>query len=514
MAPLVSFWNDPAGISPSAFLLATAVAVCALLLGGGAGWLGDTVVQLLSLPLLVLASLEWRRQAWKAGDWMLLALIGGVLLLGVDQLMPISPETWVRLPGRAELLADLQTAGQRPTSYSLSLNPVATERSLLWLLPAVAMLLATRWMSWRQTRILLVVLFATILFLLGFGVMSKTAMNADVLATVRESVAQTNLALNSISDPNASAPAMPVESGFAVYSNRNHFATLLAMLIPLALGAALAVWRQSGKDRKNVFAMQGLVFVLVLIGLLVGVVETKSRAGFVLGPAALAASLLMFPRMGLSKKLAWLAVAGVLAIVAITVILVGSGTLDRFFTESADLDLRWHIHETTLDAARHFGALGSGLGTFVEAYQQVVPHEGYLDAYVNHAHGDYHELWLETGWPGAVLVIAFLVWYLQASIGAWTRKSTDASVVLARAASIAILVVLAHSYLEYPLRKTAILALMGVVCGYLQAGSRRGKTALATSSFFEQRIPEIRTGARENAEPPEGNVLKGGSMAG
>ncbi|MBS0213862.1 MAG: O-antigen ligase family protein [Proteobacteria bacterium] len=482
MAPLVSFWNDPAGISPSAFLLATAVAVCALLLGGGAGWLGDTVVQLLSLPLLVLASLEWRRQAWKAGDWMLLALLGGVLLLGVVQLMPISPDAWARMPGRAELLADLQAAGLRPTAYTLSLNTVATERSLLWLLPAVAMLLATRWMSWRQTRVLLMVVFATILFLLGFGVMSKSASNTDVLATVRESVAQTNLALNSISDPNASTPAAPVDSGFAVYSNRNHFATLLAMTIPLALGAALAAWRRSDRDRKNAIAAQSLMFVLVLIGLLIGVVETKSRSGFVLGPAALAVGLLMFPRMGLSRKLTWLAVAGVLAIVAITVILVGSGTLDRFFTESVDLNVRWSIHATTLDAARHFGALGSGLGTFVEAYQQVVPHEGYLGAYVNHAHGDYHELWLEAGWPGAVLLIAFLGWYLQASFKVWTRKSTDAPVVLARAASIAILIVLAHSYLEYPLRKTSILALMGVVCGLLQAGSRRGEAQRATVS--------------------------------
>ncbi|MBS0193336.1 MAG: O-antigen ligase family protein [Proteobacteria bacterium] len=490
MAPLASFWNDPDGISPPVFLLAAAVAIGALLLGGGAGWLGDTVVQLLSLPLFVLSGLEWRRQAWKAGDWMLLALIGGVLLLGALQLMPISADVWARLPGRAELLADLHAAGLRPVTYSLSLNPVATERSLLWLLPAVAMLLATRWMSWRQTRVLLIVLFATIIFLLGFGVMSKTATNSDVLATVRESVAQTNLALNSISDPNASAPAAPVDSGFAVYSNRNHFATLLAMTIPLALGAALAVWRRSDRDKKNAFATQSLMFVLVLIGLLIGVVETKSRSGFVLGPAALAAGLLMFPRMGLSRKLTWLAVGGVLAIVAIAVILVGSGTLDRFFTESADLDLRWGIHATTLDAARHFGVLGSGLGTFVEAYQQVVPHEGYLAAYVNHAHGDYHELWLETGWPGAALLIAFLGWYLQASFKAWTRKSTDAPVVLARAASIAILVVLAHSYLEYPLRKTAILALMGVVCGLLQAGAQRNdkqRTALPSPSVRGQR---------------------------
>ncbi|MBS0457761.1 MAG: O-antigen ligase family protein [Proteobacteria bacterium] len=471
--------------------------VAALLLGGGASWLGDTSVQLLCLPLLVLAAVEWQQQRWAASDWAPLALLTGIVLLGAVQLAPLSPGFWVSLPGRSQLLVDMHAVGQTPAWYALSLDPFATERALQGLLPVVALLFATRWMSERQLRVMLMVLFATTLFLVAFGVSQKSAPASDVVATVNETIARNNLVLNTLGDQGPStAPAVP-DFGFGVYSNRNHFATLLALSIPLAFAGALAAWSRRRKDGKPGLPALSVAYLLVLGGLLAGILETRSRAGFLLGAAVLVAALAMLRGMGLKRKLVWGIVAGVVVAGSAAVLIAGSDTLTRF-DQSAGPDLRWKLHATTLDAAKHFGALGSGLGTFVEAYQQVPPREGILPAYVNHAHGDYHEVWLEAGWPGMLLVMGFLGWYLYASARVWLRSGSAASDLPARAASIAIAVVLVHGYMEYPLRKSAILAAMGLLCGLLQAGAQRNLSVAAMS--------EIQPQARDGALLPGGKV--------
>lgn len=494
------FWADPSGVRPATFAFSAGILIVALLLGGGAGWLGDTFVQLLCLPLLVLAAVEWRQRCWLAGDWALLGLLVGVVLLGALQLAPLSPGLWASLPGRSQLLADMHAVGQTPGRYTLSLNPFATERALLGLLPVIALLFATRWMSERQLRVMLLVLFATTLFLVAFGVMQKSAPASDVVATVNETIARNNLVLNSLGDQGpSSAPVIP-DSGFAVYSNRNHFATLLALSIPLAFAGALAAWNRRRKQGKPGLPALSVAYLLVLGGLLAGILETRSRAGFLLATAGLVVMLALLRGMGLKRKLVWGIVGAVVVAGTAAVLIAGSDTLTRF-DQSAGVGLRWQVHATTLDAARHFGGLGSGLGTFVEAYQQVPPREGILPAYVNHAHGDYHELWLEAGWPGMLLVIGFLGWYGYASARVWLRSDSPAVYLPARAASIAIGVVLVHSYMEYPLRKSAILAAMGLLCGLLQAGAQRKLSAAAMSEIQ----PQVRDGAllpERRAEAP------------
>ncbi|MHB8474464.1 MAG: hypothetical protein ACYDC8_16760 [Gammaproteobacteria bacterium] len=73
--------------------------------------------------------------------------------------------------------------------------------------------------------------------------------------------------------------------------------------------------------------------------------------------------------------------------------------------------------------------------------------------YVNHTHSDYHELWLVTGWPDILLIAVFLGWYLWRSVTVWVQSAASPGTLnMARAASIAIAVVLAQSWVDYPLR--------------------------------------------------------------
>jgi hypothetical protein len=499
----LSFWKDRAGVSPVVFVLSCVVLVSGLLLGGNAGWFGDTIVQLLALPLIVLASIEWSRSRLEATDWIAIALVGGIVLLGCFQLMPISASAWAAMPARADLLTSLHTAGTAPAWYSISLNPYATERSLQWTLPAIAMLLAVRWMSERQRRVLLLVLFSATFLLIMIGLTHSAAPQGDVLASASEAIATANLALNSAS--NAATTTTPgVQPVFGMFSNHNHFATLLAMNIPMVAAIGLLAWHKRNESKSTAWISWVSTMALLVFGLLIGLVQTHSRAAIALGPLALACSLLLFRRLGLKRNVILAATATALAAVAIAIHLAGSTTVARF-DQSASSDMRWQIHTTTLEAAHHFGPLGSGLGTFVEAYQQVTPAEGYLPDYINHAHGDYHELWLETGIPGMILVAAFLGWFGWSAFLVWRGSGSSVSVrMLSRAATLSVALVLLHSYLDYPLRRTAVLVVFGLAC----ALTRPAKEFLKTRALNRSPGGSARAVQVKDVPPPHAPAVE------
>jgi mannose/fructose/N-acetylgalactosamine-specific phosphotransferase system component IIC len=72
------------------------------------------------------------------------------------------------------------------------------------------------------------------------------------------------------------------------------------------------------------------------------------------------------------------------------------------------------------------------------------------------------ELWLETGWIGAAIVLVFLAWFASAALRAW-RTGSD----VARAASVAILLLMAESAVDYPLRTETLAVLFAFCCGTL-----------------------------------------------
>ena len=473
LAQLVSFWEESGGVSPAVFLLTCAVFVGGLLLGGGGGSFGDTFVQLMALPLIVLAAVHWSQNRLAAPDWLALAVIIGIALLGIAQLLPLPMSLWSSLPARSDLLRDMHTADVAPAWHSLSLNPYATERALQWTLPAVAMYLGVRWMSPRQRKAMLLVLFLGALGLLILTLAQNTAGQGSSLVTANEAIAKATLALNS--GPEIVAPP-PAPQFAGLFTNRNHFATFLAMTLPLVIAMGLRLWIDRPKDKTNAAAPLAFLLSLVMVGLLAGMIQTHSRAALILGGIALFGSLALLRHAGLNRAVVWSVVACTLLGVIAAVQMAASTTINRLDSSPGN-DLRWEIHATTLKAAQHFGPWGSGLGTFVEAYQQVPPIEGYWPEYINRAHSDYHELWLETGIPGAALVIAFIGWFAWSSLRVWRGMRKQGTITLiARAASLSILTVLLHSYLDYPLRKTAILVVFGMGCALLaptELGSER-----------------------------------------
>jgi O-antigen ligase len=144
------------------------------------------------------------------------------------------------------------------------------------------------------------------------------------------------------------------------------------------------------------------------------------------------------------------------------------GILQRLENDPLD-DNRWQFAQITREAATAYAPLGSGLGTFRQAYQPFEAKHLPNPAIVNHAHNDYLELWLEGGIPALILLGLGGSAWMWRGIQLWWRRngdpreSADPSRSLAQVAWLSATLPLIHSTLDYPLRTTANLSVFAVL---------------------------------------------------
>jgi O-antigen ligase len=432
--------------SRSIFWCCIALLVAAVLGGGGQGGLGDVGAQLLAVVLL--AQLGWlafyHRLTWRSNGWVRWLPVLA-LALPVLQLLPIPSAWWSIGPARAELAAQLAAAGVIPTGV-ISLNPGATERSLWWLLPPVALFLGTLCLPRADHRRLL----AAVLALAALSVLLGMAQIAEGPESALRFYSNTNRT-----------------EAVGFFANRNHLATLLVMALPLALAAT--GWglteRLDGRHVSPLWLVCGSGLVIFLI---LGIAIASSRAGLLLGMLAVFGSLpivLSFRKRRGARRVLALAV-GIAVLLSVQFALLG--ILQRLERDPLD-DARWEYARTTREAAAAYAPLGSGLGTFRQAFQPFEAKYRPGPVIVNHAHNDYLELWLEGGMPAVILMgLGGLAWAWRGVQLWWLRSpepadAADTSRWLARVAWLSASLSLIHSTLDYPLRTTANLSVFAVL---------------------------------------------------
>ena len=145
--------------------------------------------------------------------------------------------------------------------------------------------------------------------------------------------------------------------------------------------------------------------------------------------------------------------------------------LERFEVDPF-ADARLSLFPTTMQAAKAYLPVGSGLGTFIPVYASFEkPEDTLLNRYANHAHNDAAELWLETGLFGLVLAALFVFWFGKRTVEVWRSApplgASEVDWSLVRAATIIIALLLAHSFVDYPLRTGAMMAIMAFCCALL-----------------------------------------------
>jgi hypothetical protein len=145
--------------------------------------------------------------------------------------------------------------------------------------------------------------------------------------------------------------------------------------------------------------------------------------------------------------------------------------LERFEADPLG-DARVAFARNTWEAAWTFMPFGSGLGSFVPVYQMFErPEDALLDKFANRAHNDLLEVWLEAGIVGLLLISLFLGWLVLMIWRVWRPtqlpNQLPIDVLLMRAASVVLVLLLLHSLVDYPLRTTALSVLFAFCCGLL-----------------------------------------------
>jgi O-antigen ligase len=458
-------------------MVACAVVIAAsMALGGGArgGLLSDVLLQLVGLPLLVLVL--WRsvetngaqlpprlsgtqiasgtvgRQAW-LGSWRWpLALLLAAALIPALQLVPIPENLQQLLPHGGRV------AASRP---AVSVAPHLTWIALLSLITPGAVFLATvrlpHWARRQLTMIIIVVgVVSVFIGLLQLAQGQSSKLRFYEITNDTEAV------------------------GF--FANRNHFSALLYCLTLFAGAWALDYARTLGAlplDRRfeTALFLPTLAIFTILVVLLGAQGMTRSRAGLGLTIVALMGVFaLSLPDRGRvvaqgSMRSLWLVVGFAAALVGQFALY---GILERFGSDPM-ADPRVVFARNTIVAAKSYMPFGSGVGTFAPVYGMFeLPVDALAGAYVNRAHNDFLEIWLESGVFGIALIACFLVWLLARTVAIWRPGLVTAQMpgllvdhALARAATLVIVLLLLHSMSDYPLRTGAMAAIFAFAVALL-----------------------------------------------
>jgi O-antigen ligase len=424
------------------------VVLLSLIFGGGTrqGLWSDALVQVVSLPLLAIAILRLKARASPSEFRLALLVIGAVIVVPILQLLPLPPWIWTILPGRAEVAGAYRAAGVPLPFLPISLEPLTTLRSLLSLLPAIAVFLGV--LSLRKQaefRWLLLLIFAVAVVGAGLELLQLAG---------------------GVHSPLRFYEITNVHRGVGFFANSNHQAAFLYSTIGYA-----AIWASlARRDRSAKVAFRLTVAAVLVVAIVIGLVATQSRFGVLLGLAAgfcsipLAAGLASEANRGRIVKLA-MAVNGLALLLAF---LFGfAGFADRI-SEGLSSDVRWPAARITWKAAVDHLPFGSGIGTFAPIFQRYEPVNLLAETYVNRAHNDWLEAWLEGGVASAAVICALLSCFVFLAYRSWRPADPNARLVAyARAGSVCAALLAVHSLLDYPLRTTALTVMLAISCAFM-----------------------------------------------
>lgn len=442
------------------FAIGTFVLLVAAMVFGGASRhheLRLALVELTALPLLAMALMALPQSDKAPTHRFALLIVAAAAALPLVQLVPLPPGLWTALPGRDQEVVALQLAGISPGWLPLSLTPDRTWRAFLALTPPVAMFLGVLMMRPESRPRIGLALLA--------GVVAGIILGAAQLASGSDRLY-----------PWASTDAGNVTGLFA---NRNHLATLCLAGIPFAMVFGSGALRRGGSSARMSFWLSTVFVASVIVA--IGVI--RSRTGVVLlGPALVLGLVAAWVAAGRGRPQPLLLGMAAVACIAIAAVMAfAAAPLIARFDVNAAPEGRFENWPIVAQAAEAHLPLGSGLGSFDAVYRSVEPLERLDATYFNQAHNDYLETWLEAGWPGAALVIAFLIWFGRRSWAAWSAGAST-SRDLQRASSIAILMILLHSAVDYPLRTAAIATIFAFCCGLLELATSPDTDQVRTRS--------------------------------
>jgi hypothetical protein len=388
----------------------------------------------------------------------LVVALGLVAVAALLQLLPV-PNAWLAAisPRTVDALRELDPvfAAGLANVHAISLAPVHTGRAIaLYGSFAVFLLGLTRLLSLTGSRRFAEVLTAVGVLVALAGIIQKPLYNGKLYGVWT-----------------------PIEQGdpFGPFVNRNHFAGWMLMVLPITLGLLAAgldrgmrgvkpdlrnrlLWLSS-PDANRLILVAGAAIVMAL-----SLVMTMSRSGITaLALAVIVTGFYIVRADGArSRKVAG---AAYLVVLALTVAgWVGVDTIAQRFskTNATEFNNRRGAWADTIDVARAFPLLGTGLNTYGVATLIYQRHN--LDKHYEQSHNDYLQLMAE---GGALVAIpaAFCLALFVREVRRRLREGRGSSSWWIRAGAVTALVAIGLQELfDFSLQIPGNTALFAAVC--------------------------------------------------
>jgi len=267
------------------------------------------------------------------------------------------------------------------------------------------------------------------------------------------------------------------ESVTGTFVNRNHFSGYLEMIVPLALGLALARMNmmtfgvKGFREKLMLWTSKGvLANVLILAGVVVmslAVILSNSRSGVVvlgfsvflfLGLSVAAYSRTGFRQPWIGKTVRWTFLG-----VTVLAVAVGVGsTIRRFSLDTLLREDRPQYWANTARIIGDFPLFGTGLGTFASAYG-AYEKTASSELLLTHAHNDFLEYAAELGLVGFVLLAGGILYLAVSAFLAWRRRRNPQARALALGGLVALAGAGLHAVTDFNLHVPANMVLFAVV---------------------------------------------------
>lgn len=386
----------------------------------------------LSLALLAVALWEGALGALLARDRLLALALAALWLVPLIQIIPLPPGIADALPGQRLEQGILDYVGRGDMWRPMTIDLGATQFSILTLVPATAVFLATLTIGPEQRKLLvkLVFLVAFLAAFVAFFQFVSAGTTFDFYKTAHKGF------------------------GIGFFANRNHQADFI--VISMLLAAALLI--RDAKDR------QAQVIGLTLVAILAfsAVMATFSRAGMAFFLVAFVA--VVIAAIGL-RRIRWRpALAAVVVLAGVGGAVASSHQFARFLErlDTAADDQRFEYAAQSMPIIGDYFPAGSGMGTFVPVYEKYETIDRVVPNFANHLHNDYLEILMEGGALGALALLIGMV-AIGRLILRSLRDPLRPSGLPGTAAAAGVTILLLHSVIDYPLRTQTLACLFAVL---------------------------------------------------
>jgi len=270
---------------------------------------------------------------------------------------------------------------------------------------------------------------------------------------------------------------------FGPYVNHNHYAGLMEMLIPIAVGYVLSRSRSDPARGSLGFAVLAPVASLLVSGSRGGFIalltESLILIGIILGPACTHGRRTLAPAVVLGMTAS-----------ALIFFSMDTGEISKRLATVANLT---RSPEATfgerkviaLDCLRILHDrlwLGAGLGTFETVYPRYRSFAS--DLVWDHAHNDYAEALAETGLAGGFLILAALVIFFYLASKNLGDRLKDEAGWIQLGAALGVCGLLVHSFVDFNLHIPANAAWF-VVCAAWATGEFSGPHPIIHKQGFD-----------------------------